>query len=70
MEPLIRGFPNGNSCIFLGAFRKEGERPELKHLRRGRRRNQIEMLLVTASEHSKAQTESPKGEMWCSKTTF
>ena len=39
-EPLNLGFPNRNSRHLRVPIRKDGERPELKHLRRGRKRNQ------------------------------
>jgi hypothetical protein len=35
----------------------------LKHLSRGRKRNQIEMPSVTASESGRAQTESLRGDV-------
>ena len=39
-EPLIRGCPNGTPDTSV-SIRKDRERPELKHLSRGRRRNQL-----------------------------
>ena len=37
---------------------QEGEPPELKHLSRGRKRNQHGIPLLAASEEGKVQTES------------
>jgi hypothetical protein len=37
---------------------RNGERPELKHLSRGRRRKRNAMSLVTAGERDTAQTEA------------
>ncbi len=60
MEAKNYGSPNGNpSTIAL----RNGERSELKHLSRSRKRNQSEMSLLTASERDAVQTEALTGNV-------
>jgi hypothetical protein len=49
--------------IASAMIRKDWEPPELKHLSRGRKRNQIEMSWVKAIENDIVQTESRKGHV-------
>jgi len=57
--------------VGFGQLRKEGERAELKHLSRRRKRNQIEMPLVGATESGIGQTElagEKPDRMWSCRT--
>ena len=54
---LIRRCPNGATRVVEDySLRKEGTRGELKHLITPRKRKQIVIPLVVASEHGRAQT--------------
>ncbi len=56
LDPRIAELDLLTSVSFLI---EEREPPELKHLSRGRKRNQIEIPLVVANENGIGQTESP-----------
>ena len=49
--------------ILIAIALRNGERRELKHLSNGRKRNQTETSLVTASEPDIAQTEALTGNV-------
>ncbi len=54
---LIRRYPNGTTQYFEEIlFRKEGKPGELKHLSTRRKRKQLVIPLVVASERGLAQT--------------
>ena len=60
MEAKNYGSPNGNPSTIAV---RNGERSELKHLSRSRKKNQTEMSLLTASERDTAQTEALTGNV-------
>ena len=66
MQALNSGFPNTKRLTQVRS--RDGEtRRELKHLSTGRKRKQIVMPLIAASEKGRGQTESSlerEEEMW------
>ena len=55
-QPSIRGYPNGATPPQGDPVQTGGELRELKHLSTGRRRNQLGIPQVAASERGEAQT--------------
>ena len=55
-QPMIHGCPNGATQPLRRLSRKRGELRELKHLSTGRKRDQLGIPQVAASEQGLAQT--------------